>query len=349
MSTSKRIIACCAALLFLSASALSAQSEPNAGSTSNYNWKLATLGGTQFWTDSRIVGSWRVQRNTYFDHFRLLDGKEVRHAWGSEEACNTILDQRIKAGVVKPNRGRVVILLHGLLRTSQSMEPMADHLRSAGYDVISFRYASSRETVADHAAALHQIIQGLGSDVSEINFAAHSLGNIVVRHYVADRNRVLTEKVDPRIKRMVMLGPPNQGSRMARLLKSSTMFKLVAGASGAQLAEDWKALKSNLATPDFQFGIIAGGLGDEDYQPSNLLLPGRDDLTVSEQETKLVGARDFLVRPLVHSTMMKQQNVLEATTTFLKRGFFISRNLRSPIESLKSVKQLSTETESDGQ
>lgn len=350
MNICKRIIHCSIIwlLLIFSASAVAVQTEPDAASTSNYNWKLATLGGTQFWTDSRIVGDWRVQRNTYFDHFRLLDGKDVRQAWGSEAACNAILNQNIQSGVVVPAQGRVVILLHGLLRTWQSMEPLADHLRAQGYNVISFRYASSRETVSDHAAALQQVINGLGTEVTEINFAAHSLGNIVVRHYVSDRKRSETRKVDPRIKRMVMIGPPNQGSRMARLLKGSATFKLVAGASGAQLAEDWDSLETNLATPDFEFGIIAGGLGEEANQFSNFLLPGRDDLTVSEQETKLVGASDFLVWPLLHSTMMQQPNVLDATTTFFERGYFVSRNLRNPIKSLETATRLGTEPATDG-
>ena len=167
----------------------------------------------------------------------------------------------------------------------------------------------------------------------------HSLGNIVVRHYIADCNDSKTKKLDARIKRMVMIGPPNQGSRMARLLKNSAAFKLIAGASGAELSLGWDQLSKNLATPKFEFGIIAGGYGGEEAPWSNFLLPGLDDFTVSEAETMLVGADDFLVKPLLHSTMMHQQEVFDATTRFLEKGCFISPKHKHPIESLPEDRQ----------
>ena len=301
---------------------------------SNYNWKLATLGGTQYWTDVRVVGGWRVQRNSYFGHFRLLNDSNVRQAWGKEEACDAELDKQILAGVVKPQTGRVVILLHGLMRTWKSMKPLAEHLDTQGYETILFRYASSREQVAEHAKYLREVIEKLHPEVTEINFVGHSLGNIVVRHYVADCNQSSDIILDPRIKRMVMIGPPNQGSRMARILKNSTIFKLVAGASGAELSMGWDELSKNLATPEFEFGIIAGGYGDEEARMNNILLPGKDDFTVSRWETMLPGADDFLVRHLLHTTMMQQDVVYDATTQFFKNGYFISENERQPIDSL---------------
>lgn len=311
-------------------------SQENHGETtsSNYNWKLATLGGTQYWTDVRVEGGWRVQRNSYFEHFRLLNDSNVRQAWGTEAACQELLNKHIHAGNVTLHRGKVVIVLHGLLRTWNSMEPVATHLESQGYQVILFRYASSREGVAEHAKHLKSVIDALSPDVTEINFVAHSLGNIVIRHYISDCENSAIGNVDPRIKRMVMIGPPNQGSRMARLLKNSTAFKLVAGASGNELATGWEELAKNLATPKFEFGIIAGGFGDDDSPWSNILLPGKDDFTVSERETMLVGARDFLVRPWLHSTIMREQEVLEATESFLDNGYFLSDTQRRPIKAL---------------
>lgn len=308
------------------------ETESPTESRSNYNWKVATLGGTQYWTDVHVYGDWRIQHNSYWGHHRLIDDKNVRQAWGTKKACQTELDARIKNGKVKAYSGKVVIVLHGLCRSWKSMNPMAEHLKSSGYQVINFRYASSREEVAVHASRLRSVINGLPSGVTEINFVAHSLGNIVIRHYVADCNQSKSMDVDPRINRMVMLGPPNQGSRMARLLKNSVAFKLVTGASGAQLSTGFKELEKDLATPAFQFGIVAGNRGDEDSPWGNILLPGPDDFTVSTQETMLAGATDFLVRPLLHTTMMNQEEVLESTTRFLESGHFVSADKVNPIE-----------------
>jgi len=301
---------------------------------SNYNPETKTFGGTQFWTDVRIEGGWRVQHNTYFGHYRLLDDSNVRKAWGDQKQCNLELEKQIKSGAVKRSSGKVVILLHGLCRSWMSMQPLAQHLQEQGYQTILFRYASSRRGVADHARHLKRVIGELPPEVTEINFVGHSLGNIVVRHYVADCNNSNELNLDTRINRMVMIGPPNQGSQMARLMKNSVAFKLVAGASGAELSLGWDQLSKNLATPDFEFGIIAGGYGAEKSTWSNILLPGPDDFTVSEQETMLVGADDFLVKPLLHTTMMHQTIVLDTTTRFLQQGFFVTKDEMRPIESL---------------
>ncbi|MFK7768272.1 MAG: esterase/lipase family protein [Mariniblastus sp.] len=295
------------------------------------NWKTRTLGGQQFWTDVRFTGGWRVQHNTMTKHYRLIDSGDVRHAWGNRLHCDMTLDKLVADGTVKLYRGKIVIVLHGLMRTSNAMEPMARYLRErGGFTTLNFQYASTRNTVGDHAAALKSVVDQLGPHVTEINFLGHSLGNIVVRRYLYDTtDRATGKQGDPRIKRMVMLGPPNQGSRIAELLKGSFLFNTIAGVSGAQLSSGWKKLSRTLATPNFEFGIIAGGQSDGDI--TNFALKGKDDFTVSVEEAKLPGARDLLVRPLLHGTMMHQRESLVAALSFFQNGYFVSETARTPI------------------
>lgn len=303
-----------------------------------FNLKFKTLGGQHFWTDVRYVGGWRIQNNSETGHYRLIDSNNVRHAWGDYQHCSQLLDQQINAGVVKPDTGKVVIALHGLIRTSASMESIADYLQANGaYAVINFQYASTRNSVGDHAVALKNVIDQLGLGVTEINFVGHSLGNIVVRRYLGDQAKNGLAP-DARIKRMVMIGPPNQGSRMARILKSSFLFKTIAGVSGSELSRTWEQIEPTLATPSFEFGIIAGGQQtDEDF--SNFILKGKDDFTVSVDETRLAGANDFLVQPLLHSTMMKRPEVLQASLNFFQNGYFISPEKRTPIPAVETNRQ----------
>ena len=177
------------------------------------------------------------------------------------------------------------------------------------------------------------MIDSLGSGVTEINFVAHSLGNIVVRRYLFDTTDATTQRQgDPRIKRMVMIGPPNNGSQLATFLSDSLVFNAIAGPSGTQMGDKWKYLEKTLAVPQFEFGIIAGGQADGS-KLTNILVSGPDDFTVGVEETKLDGASDFLVRPLLHSTMMKQPVTLKATLSFLQKGYFISEDQRQPIPS----------------
>ena len=297
----------------------------------NWNVKSKTFGGKQFWTDVQFTSGWKIQQNVLTEHYRLLDPKKVRHAWGDFDACQSHLAKLLNEGEVKPNSGRVVIVLHGLIRSSNSMGVVADYLQSKSeLTAINFEYASTRKSVSSHAAALGKLIHRLGDQVTEINFVGHSMGNIVVRRYLHGGFHK-GFKVDPRIKRMVMIGPPNQGSQMARLLKRSLIYKAVAGAAGSQMGETWEHLEKKLATPDFEFGIIAGGQSDENESISNFFVRGKDDFTVGVEETKLPGASDFLVRPLLHSTMMKQPVTLKATLSFLENGYFTTAAAREPL------------------
>lgn len=303
---------------------------PSPAPRSKLNWQTKTLGGKQFWTDVRIDGGWRVQQNSETGHFRLIDADNIRQAWGSRAACELELDQKVAAEIVTPYSGKMVILLHGLGRSYDCMNPLAAALRQQGYQTISFGYASTRADIHSHAAALKSVIAHLGDDVTEINFVGHSLGNIVVRRYVGGEQQPTPQMPDPRIASMVMLGPPNHGSKMARNVENSLAFKMVAGTSGQQLAGGWDKFSSSLGTPKFRFGIIAGGQ-KSDSDINNILVPGKDDFTVGVEEAKLAGATDFLVAPLFHSSMMMDSNVIAWTSRFLKHGYFVSAEERQPV------------------
>lgn len=50
------------------------------------NVKAPTMGGTVWWNDIASSCGWRVQRNTWTGHCRIIDNMDVRQAWGSEDA-----------------------------------------------------------------------------------------------------------------------------------------------------------------------------------------------------------------------------------------------------------------------
>ena len=296
-----------------------------------FNLKLKTRGGRQFWTDIVYLSDWRVQRNAVTGHHRLIDPKDVRQGWGTLEQCKLQLDGLVASGDIRPNAGKLVIILHGLMRSSHSMAPLADYLEeNSDYQAINIEYASSRGVIARHANDLARLIRHLGPDVTEINFVAHSMGNIVIRHYLSDL-MLQKEGMDPRFHRMVMLGPPNHGSQFAHFLRNNPLFNAAAGVAGKQLGEKWEDLEPHLATPPFEFGIISGAQ-DETQKLNNFVLTGPDDFTVSLEETRLMGAKDWLVRPLLHSTMMKNKITLESTLRFIEEGYFISAKEMNPIE-----------------
>ncbi|MCH8921859.1 MAG: alpha/beta fold hydrolase [Planctomycetes bacterium] len=289
----------------------------------------STRGGTQFWADELFLRDWHIQRNALTGHCRLLDGNNKRHAWGTFAHCIAKLDEIKKEQKLKPYTGKAVICLHGLGRGPASMKKMKTFLQKDGtYVVYNVAYPTTQAGVGDHAKKLDAIIRNL-KGVEEINFVAHSLGNLVIRHYLADQtDEARGLKPDRRIKRIVMLGPPNHGAQLAKKYGKNWAWQAVAGIPGQQLGRDWDKLEKKLVTPHCQFGIIAGGKGKDGYNP---LLAGDDDGVVRVEEAKLAGARDFAVAPVVHMFLKDDAKVQEQTLRFLKQGHFISEEQRRPI------------------
>jgi alpha-beta hydrolase superfamily lysophospholipase len=266
------------------------------------------------WTDELVRHDWRLQRRPGTDECRLLDARDRVVCTGDEAACRVALETHAASGQIKPVHGPAVILLHGLGEGRESMQPLAGHLREAvDATVLSFGYASVKADIDAHARALASVVAGLdGAD--RISFVGHSLGNLVVRRWMA----LATADDLARAHRMVMLGPPNQGSELARM--AGTIAGLAARAEGAarDLAVDWNAVAPRLAVPPCDFAIVAGGRGDDEgYSP---LLSGDDDAVVRVAETRLPGAAGFLVVPVHHAAMMRHRGVQRATAAFLATG-----------------------------
>jgi pimeloyl-ACP methyl ester carboxylesterase len=289
-----------------------------------------TLGGRQFWADELFFHRWHIQRNVFTGHYRLLDARGLRHAWGTFAQCRAKLERIKRDRRLPPMRGRVVIVLHGLFRSAASMRRMSRYLAGqGGYSVFNVNYPSTRQSMAEHARGLSQIIRGL-EGIEELYFVAHSLGSLVIRHYLADHTREEDGvRPDARIKRIVMLGPPNRGARLAEFFGRSRLFELAAGAAAGQLARQWQSLEAKLAAPACEFGILAGGRGkDAGYNP---WLREDNDLVVSVETTRLAGAADFAVLPVLHTLMMDDARVQQYTLTFLEHGYFVSAERRRPI------------------
>ena len=178
--------------------------------------------------------------------------------------------------------------------------------------------------MSEHAQSLARIITHLDG-IEEINFVAHSMGNIVVRHYLACQQA----KPDPRLRRMVMLAPPNHGSLAAVVLADNAPFKVLTGRAGQELGVQWSTAEQRLATPQFEFGILAGG--KQHGRGFNPLLPGDNDGTISVDTTRLAGAADFAVLPVLHTFFMDDPKVQKYTLRFLQHGYFIAADKRHPL------------------
>lgn len=294
------------------------------------NIPTVTFGGEQFWSDELVLHGWRVQLNVMSGHHRLLDNKDVRHAWGTHDQCVAELYKIAKTEMWPAPKKRAVITLHGLIRSREAMEGIGAYLQQDGdYEWVNVSYASTRRSIDQHAESLAKIINALDG-VEEINFVCHSLGNIVVRRYLGEAGQVDAKwKVDPRIKRFVMLGPPNNGAELAKRFKGNKLVGMIIGPSGKQLGGEWETVSTKIGVPRCEFGIIAGASGTE--SGATPLVDGDDDFVVGVAETKLPGACDFRTVNLLHGQLMNDSQVRAYTLRFLREGCFESPQTRQPI------------------
>ncbi len=300
------------------------------------NITAPTGGGKQFWTDRFVHHNWRIQQNVYTKHYRLLDDKDFRRAWGTYSGCRQEFERLRAKHALPPVRGKVVVTVHGLGRSRKSMAGIGEYLaEKGGFTWINVTYASTRETIDNHAQALADVVSQF-TEADEINFVAHSLGNLVIRRYLANRSEAVPQKQGPPLGRFVMLAPPNQGAQIAEQLHNNQLFQLVYGRSGKQLSGGWDEIERQLAIPSCPFGIVAGGRGEGGA--NNPLLTGDDDFVVTLEETRLPGAADFLVVPTLHTFFMDDSNVRECTLRFLQNGHFVTEQARQPIPAIESPK-----------
>jgi triacylglycerol lipase len=121
-----------------------------------------------------------------------------------------------------------VVLLHGLARTSDSMEDMSVALEKSGYQVANVSYPSHEQPI--ETLTLLAVPEGLqrcadAAPGSKVHFVTHSLGGILVRYYFQNRS------VDG-MGRVVMLAPPNRGSAAVDAMREVPGFEWLNGPAG---------------------------------------------------------------------------------------------------------------------
>ncbi|MGH7378364.1 MAG: esterase/lipase family protein, partial [Candidatus Methylomirabilales bacterium] len=153
----------------------------------------------------------------------------------------------------------------------------------------------------------------------EVNFVTHSMGGLVVRH-------LLTHDPPERVRRFVMLVPPNNGSLKARRFARSPgyrhFYRLVYGRrAGAQLASEPPGVFEACGIPrGVEMGVIAGTGGSRFSIPTHALA-GEHDGVLTVEETALPGVPLKKV-PYGHTTILFRPQAWREVAHFLDHGRF---------------------------
>jgi len=277
------------------------------------NIPMKTLGGKQFWSDVRWLDGWRIQRHCWTGRCRLLDDRDVRRVCGSMSLCDGALQGLSCAKKLRRHAPHVVVLLHGIGRSTGTFANLVNPLKSAGYDVANLSYASTRRTIEQHAGTISELVSSL-TDYETISFVTHSMGGLVLRQILSCHAEWLRRLP---VARIIQIAPPNQGSVIARYMKANPLYGWIYGVAGQQLTPGYVKNLPPLSEP---FGIIVGGTGDA--RGLNPWLGSDNDGTVLVSETSLPEARDVIQINAFHVSISNNPQAVQAVLTFLRWGQF---------------------------
>ena len=209
----------------------------------------------------------------------------------------------------------VIVLLHGLARNHGSLSKLAAHLEESGFDTLARTYPSRQHSIGELAASIADWLADAARD-RPLCAVTHSMGGIIVRHLH-----------DPRLRwqRIVMLAPPNRGSRIAAGLAANPVFRWFYGPAGSELADG-----TAWPQPPAPFAVIAGTRSLALSNPTSWtagrrFAPGtRSDGTVAVEETQLPGMAAFAEVDATHTWIMNDPLVHRLIVEYLRNGAFSS-------------------------
>ncbi len=219
------------------------------------------------------------------------------------------------SAAVAPAARPTVVLLHGLARSDRSLAPLRRHLEAAGFPTWSRTYPSRRMSVAAAAATVAEWIE---KDLPGTPRAAvtHSLGGILVRHMQLAWQRI------------VMLAPPNGGSRLAAAFADNPLFRWFYGTA----AQDLAAPSGAWPTPAAPFAVIAGTTSASIGNPTSWVTSTLrtfngepNDGTLAVDETRHPHMTAFATVDASHTWITRHPNALHLVVQFLETGSFGDR------------------------
>lgn len=202
------------------------------------------------------------------------------------------------------HKGEIVVLIHGLMRTSLSMRPLKSFLEAQGYQVYFYSYPSAKYTIHEHAVYLNQFVQNLLAKNAgvKIYFITHSLGGIIIREALDKLSPTQLKNVGG----LIMLAPPNQGSLLAKI--STKILPITASLIKplAELSSDQNSYVHHVPVPNIKIGIIAG----------------RFDAKVPPSSARLKGRSELMIVNTTHTFIMNSSTTRKLIMNFLKKGTF---------------------------
>lgn len=205
----------------------------------------------------------------------------------------------------------IIILVHGLWMTGIELAVMRHRLQTEyGFSCVLFSYASVTGSMTDHVQKLGELARAQHAE--KLHFVGHSLGGIVTY-------KLLESTHDLAPGRAVFMGSPLQGSTAATAMTRWTLGRV---AVGEEVRKELTEGQPRHWDGRRDIGIIAGSVNRGVGRFFSQALSDHSDGTVLIDETKLDGAKDHIVLPVTHTSMVFSPGVTAQVAHFLRNGSF---------------------------
>lgn len=198
----------------------------------------------------------------------------------------------------------VVVTVHGLLAGTESMGHLGKAAKEVGFSVTDWSYPSLRGSIIQHAGGLSRMLSDLAKSdhVQRIHFLTHSMGGVIARAAIIQSR--LESKWASKCGRIVMLAPPNAGSRLTRIPLGpfTSWFPQL-----RELSESPDSFVQRLPTfRRMQVGVIAA----------------QHDFVVAPESTHLQGELEHAIVTTSHQRLTRHPDAIEMAVEFVQSSRF---------------------------
>ena len=208
-----------------------------------------------------------------------------------------------------------IYFLHGYAGPGFEMKKILKAVEKEGYDCTLFKYRSMVRDVDSVGLDLIKRIQSDGADT--ISFVTHSMGALVVRSIYEHLDSLADF---PIIKRIVMIAPPNNGTKVADFYYKSHFLRHILGPNLKNLTTDSINGAGRYPIPTCEVGLITGSFGGS--KKLNLFLDADNDGMVVPEQAKLGIEKDSISIKSWHFGLLYDKRVVKYVISFLKWGKF---------------------------
>jgi alpha-beta hydrolase superfamily lysophospholipase len=197
--------------------------------------------------------------------------------------------------------GDALLVVHGYIVPRLITTLLTRRLAALGYRALNLAYPSLLPPIEQVSSALDRGIRELAADpaVRRVHLVTHSMGGLLTRCALR------SEDLRPHIGRIVMLTPPNAGSKVATLLTPACAWF---SKPMRQMSHRPGSFVNRLppALEGFEVGVIAAS---------------RDRL-VHAESTHLRGQADHITLRGSHTSIVFSRTTVRQVAHFLKHGRF---------------------------